>query len=109
MRTRAPHRAPSIVVKVVYTLVRGERVTTVPLSEAKTHLARLLADVERVGEGVTITRSGRPAAVLLSVEEYEGLLETLDILADAKLMASLRRGLRDAAAGRTVADGEVWR
>ncbi|OYW02911.1 MAG: prevent-host-death protein, partial [Acidobacteria bacterium 37-65-4] len=41
--------------------------TTVLLSEAKTHLARLLAEVEKLGEGVTITRSGRPAGVLLSV------------------------------------------
>ena len=83
--------------------------TTVPLSEAKTHLARLLTGVEKLGEGVTITRSGRPAGVLLSIEEYEGLLETLDILADSKLMASLRRGLRDAEKGRVVGDDEVWR
>jgi antitoxin YefM len=83
--------------------------TTVPLSEAKTHLARLLAEVEKLGEGVTITRSGRPAGVLLSIEEYEGLLETLDILADPKLMASVRRGLRDAEKGRVVSDAEVWR
>jgi len=83
--------------------------TTVPLSEAKTHLARLLAEVERLGEGVTITRSGRPAAILLSIEEYEGLLETLDILADARLMASLRKGLRDAEKGRLVSHDEVWR
>jgi prevent-host-death family protein len=83
--------------------------TTVPLSEAKTHLARLLAEVEKLGEGVTITRSGRPAGVLLSIEEYEGLLETLDILADSKLMASLRRGLRDAEKGRVLRDDEVWR
>ena len=82
---------------------------TVPMSEAKTHLAQLLADVERLGEAVAITRSGRPAAVLLSVDEYEGLIETLDILADSKLMASVRRGLRDAEAGRVVGDNEVWR
>jgi prevent-host-death family protein len=83
--------------------------TTVPLSEAKTHLARLLAEVETLGEGVTITRSGRPAGVLLSVEEYEGLLETLDILGDEKLMASVRKGLRDAERGRVVGDDEVWK
>ncbi len=83
--------------------------TTVPLSEAKTHLARLLAEVEKLGEGVTITRSGRPVGVLLSIQEYEGLLETLDILGDERLMASLRRGLRDAERGHVVGDGEVWK
>jgi antitoxin YefM len=83
--------------------------TTVALSEAKTHLARLLAEVQELGEGITITRSGRPAAVLLSVDEYEGLLETLDILADKRLMASLEKGLRDAEQGRVVSEAEVWR
>ena len=83
--------------------------TTVPLSEAKTHLARLLAEVEKLGEGVTITRSGRPAGVLLSIEEYDGLLETLDILGDEKLLASVRKGLRDAQRGRVVGDDEVWK
>ena len=56
--------------------------TTVPLSEAKTHLAKLLADVEALGEEVVITRSGRPVGVLLSLTDYEGLIETLEILAD---------------------------
>ena len=82
--------------------------TTLPLSEAKTHLARLLSQVETVGEQFVITRSGRPAGVLLSVEEYEGLLETLEILADADLMKKIRRGLDDLERGRTVGHDEVW-
>lgn len=83
--------------------------TTLSLSEAKTHLARLLSQVEEVGEQFVITRSGRPAGVLLSVEEYEGLLETLEILADADLMKKVGRGLDDLAKGRTVGHAEVWR
>ena len=55
-----------------------------------------------------ITRSGRPAAVLISNEEYEGLLETLEVLADPKLTASVRKGLLDAEAGRLVAHDQVW-
>ena len=82
--------------------------TTLPLSEAKTHLARLLSRVEEVGEQFVITRSGRPAGVLLSVDEYEGLLETLEILADAELMKSIQRGLEDLEAGRIVGHDGVW-
>jgi prevent-host-death family protein len=82
--------------------------TTLPLSEAKTHLARLLAQVEELGEQFVITRSGRPAGVLLSVEEYEGLLETLEILADGKLMKKIQGGLEDIEAGRIVGHEEVW-
>ncbi len=82
---------------------------TVPLSEAKAQLARLLKEVEQLGESVVITRSGRPAGVLLSVDEYEGLLETLDILVDPELAAAVRRGLDDIARGDLVSDEEVWR
>ncbi len=82
--------------------------TTLPLSEAKTHLARLLSRVEELGEQFVITRSGRPAGVLLSVEEYEGLLETLEILADGKLMKKIQGGLEDIEAGRIVGHEEVW-
>jgi len=82
---------------------------TVPLSHAKTHLARLLAEVQELGEQVLITRSGRPAGVLLSVQEYEGLIETLEVLADPELAEAVRRGLDEAARGDLVDEAEVWR
>ncbi len=81
----------------------------VPLSHAKTHLARLLTEVQELGEELIITRSGRPAGVLVSYEEYEGLLETLEILADQDLSQSIAQGLREEAAGETVSHEELWR
>lgn len=65
---------------------------TVTLSDAKARLTRLLADVVELGEGVVITRSGRPAGVLVSIDEYEGLLETLEVLADPELSEAVRPG-----------------
>lgn len=82
---------------------------TVTLSDAKARLPRLLADVLELGEAVVITRSGRPAGVLVSVDEYEGLLETLEILADPELSAAVRRGLADAGDGRVVSHEDLWR
>ena len=69
--------------------------TTVTLSEAKAKLAALLGEVSELGEHVLITRSGKPTAVLLSVDDYEGLLETLEILADADLAQAVRQGLKE--------------
>ena len=82
---------------------------TVTLSNAKTNLARLLAEVDRLGERVVITRSGRPAGVLISVDEYEGLMETLEILADPEMAAAVRRGLEEAERGDTLDHEELWR
>jgi antitoxin YefM len=82
--------------------------TTVTLSEAKAKLARLLGEVTELGEHVLITRSGKPAGVLMSVEDYEGLLETLEILADSQLAEEIKRGLEQIEAGDTVSHDELW-
>ena len=42
------------------------------------------------------------------LEDYEGLLETLEILADQDLAKSIEQGLADAAAGRLVSHEDVW-
>lgn len=81
---------------------------SISLSEAKARLTRLLAEVEELGEEVVITRSGKPAGVLMSFREYEGLLETLEILADQKLARRIARGLDEAARGEVVSAEEVW-
>jgi prevent-host-death family protein len=48
--------------------------------------------VERRDEMVSITRNGKPVAVIISKEEYESWRETMDIMRDAKLM---RRSARE--------------
>jgi prevent-host-death family protein len=83
--------------------------STVPLSQAKARLTKLLTEVEELGEEVVITRSGRPAGVLVSFSEYEGLLETLEVLADQKLSRAIQRGLEEAARGEVLTEEEVWR
>ncbi len=82
--------------------------STVTLSDAKTHLARLLSEVTELGERVVITRSGRPEGVLVSVDEYEGLLETLEILADDDMAEAVRRGLDEVERGDVLSHEEVW-
>lgn len=74
----------------------------VPITEAKAHLSELVDRVEREHARLTVTRNGRPAAVLVSSEDLASLEETVEILEDRKLMDSLRRSRREATAGRRV-------
>lgn len=67
---------------------------TVPLAEAKATLSRLIDQVMATDEEVVITRNGRPVAVVVSPDEYEGWKETQAIRSDPELMAEIRRGLR---------------
>jgi len=67
--------------------------TPVPLSEAKTHLSELARRVRQQHERITLTRNGEPEAVLLSVDDLDGLETTLEILGDTEAVARLFRRL----------------
>lgn len=80
----------------------------VPVTKAKARLLDLIRDLQAKDDIVAITKNGVPAAVLVTVERFEGLLETIDVLSDEKGMTSLRRSLRQARTGRWVSDEEVF-
>lgn len=67
---------------------------TLPLAEVKNNLSKLVDRVETLQEEITITRNGRPAAVMVSPEEYEGWKETLAIRSDEEFMAEIRKGIK---------------
>ncbi len=81
----------------------------VPFTEARARLTELLDEVEARHEHVVITRNGRPAAVVLSTEEYEALEETLEILQDEETLAALRDSEKDVKAGRLFSLDDVRR
>jgi len=64
---------------------------TLPISEVKTHLPKLLDGVEEREDEVVVTRNGRPAAVILNYAEYERFKETLDVLSDPDVLGQVRR------------------
>ncbi len=66
---------------------------TLSLSEAKMKLSELVDNVYSTDEEVVITKNGRPAAVLVSPEEFEGWKETIDIKSNPELMAEIKKGL----------------
>lgn len=64
--------------------------TTLPLAEVRAQLSKLVDSAVDTHERINITRNGRPAAVLLSVEDYDSLIETLDVLSDPEAMAAIK-------------------
>ena len=66
---------------------------TLSLSEAKMKLSELIENVYSTDEEVVITKNGRPAAVLVSPEEFESLKETIEIKSNPDLMSEIKKGL----------------
>ncbi|MGI8731451.1 MAG: type II toxin-antitoxin system Phd/YefM family antitoxin [Solirubrobacteraceae bacterium] len=82
---------------------------TVPVRELRGNLSRLLSDVADRRDHVVVTRNGRPAAVLVPIDEYEALEETAEILADPETLAAINDGLAELERGEAVTLEDIRR
>lgn len=69
------------------------------LADAKAHFSEIVDLVEETHEHVIVTRRGRPAAIIMSPDDYEGLLETLDILSTPGALEEIRDAHEQIGAG----------
>jgi prevent-host-death family protein len=64
--------------------------STQSLAAVKAHFSQVIDEVAGTHERVIVTKNGSPVAVILAVEDYESLLETLEILSDPAAVAEIR-------------------
>ena len=76
--------------------------TTISLSEAKDRLSKLVKETAETTEPFMISVHGRKEVVVISMEEYAGLMETIEILKDQDLVRKIQVGLREAGKGELV-------
>lgn len=81
--------------------------TTLSLADARANLSKLVESAVATHERFEVTRNGDRAVVLLSAEDYDALLETVDVLSCAEEVQALKEGLDDLDAGRTSSLDEV--
>jgi prevent-host-death family protein len=73
--------------------------SVLPLADARARLSEIVTDAQRTHERYEITRNGRPAAVLLSSDDYESMRETIAVLSDSELVADIARGIAEISTG----------
>ncbi|TRZ74472.1 MAG: type II toxin-antitoxin system Phd/YefM family antitoxin [Deltaproteobacteria bacterium] len=73
---------------------------TLSLSEAKMKFSSIVDMVSSTDEEIVITKNGRPAAIIISPDEYESIKETANIRSDAALMKEISQGLKSLKAKR---------
>jgi antitoxin YefM len=79
----------------------------VPITQAKSKLLDMVRSIHDRDDSYAITKNGVPEAVLISMKKFEGLLETIEILADQEAMAQLRDSIADVKHGRIVDADEI--
>lgn len=82
---------------------------SISLKELRPALPKVMERVDDRLDRYIVTRRGKPTAVILNVDDYEALMETLDILADPQAVDRIRKGREDAKKGRTRSWQEIKR
>jgi antitoxin YefM len=81
--------------------------STQSLAAVKAHFSQVIDDVAGTHERVTVTKNGSPVAVILAVEDFDSLLETLEILSDRSAVADIREAEQQMAQGQTFSEEQV--
>jgi len=80
----------------------------VPVTKAKTVFLDLIRKIQDSDDAIAITKNGVPEAVMISMKKFQGLIETLEILADEKAMKSIKKSIKEAKEGKWVDFDEVF-
>jgi len=80
----------------------------IPVTKAKSLFLDIIRKIEGSDDAIAITKNGVPEAILLSMDKFEGLIETIEILSDEKAMKSIRKSVKEARNGKWVDFDEVF-
>jgi antitoxin YefM len=75
---------------------------SITATDAKKRLLELIRESDESFERYMITRNGEPKAVLMSVDDYEGWIETLEIISSKEAVAEIKKARRELDAGKGV-------
>jgi antitoxin YefM len=80
----------------------------ISVTKAKTTLLDLIRKIEDSNDAIAITKNGIPEAILMSMNKFNGLMETLEILSDEKAMKSIKKSIKEARKGMWVDFDKVF-
>ena len=79
-----------------------------PVTKVKRGFLDILKAMQEEDSTITLTRNGEPVGVMMTPNRYEAIMETIEVLADKKVLAALLASAKDFKAGRVYTDKEVW-
>jgi len=72
----------------------------IPISDLQTKAKKYVEQVKETDQAVVITQRGRAAAVLVSVDTYEGFIATQDEMSYPDWKTRLRQARKESRAGK---------
>jgi len=80
----------------------------IPLTTVKRKLLEIIKEIGAEDATITVTKNGVPVGVIMTPDRYEGLLETIEVLGDNRVVKALAASAKDFKAGRVHDHADVW-
>jgi len=80
---------------------------SVSATDARKQLFDLIEQAGKPGSFVSITHRDLPDVVLMSFDEFEGWMETLEIMASPSLTEQIQTGLKEIRSGKKTGLGAI--
>ena len=77
-------------------------VNTITLKELRPELPLVIKDIDTKLDRYIVTKRGKPVAIMMSPDDYEGLLETIDILSGKETARRIKKAKREIKENKTV-------
>lgn len=81
--------------------------TTLSTADARASFSKLVESAARTHERFEVTRNGARAAVILGADDYDALIETVEVLSDPDAVRAVREALADFEAGAFITEDEM--
>ena len=86
----------------------GYMVKNISTRKLRENLAGVIKDVKTNFDRYIVSRRGEPEAILMSIDDYESWLETIEIMSDKKLMDDIRLSEKEIKDGKVYTFEEVF-
>ena len=80
---------------------------TITLKELRPGLPKVVEAIDSRMERYIVTKRGKPAMMMMSIDDYESIMETIEIMSDAKAVKRIRQAREEARQGLVVSLDEV--
>jgi len=77
-------------------------VNTISLKQLRPELPAIIKDIDTKLDRYIVMKRGRPVAVMMSPDDYDGLLETIEILSDKETAKRIRKAKKEIKEGKTI-------
>ena len=74
----------------------------ISIKELRPKLPSIVNDIDTKMTRYIISRRGKPLVVMLSIDDFNSLQETMEVLSDKDLMRSIKKGMDEIRSGEVV-------